>query len=275
MSRQIGKKIFREVRAVILERIMQSASPRLAGKKIREVRVGLNLLVVDLDDGSLGVTYVLKDDIGHICSAVPQAGGLSGKAAGDIAEWAVTGKNVITVAIGLAVLNSVAAFDNLNQADNTPEADAAFSVAVTPEDTVGVIGHIGPVIAAMTGKAKRVMVFERGQKAAGDIYPEESQAELLPQCQVVFVSGTSLINGTLETLLPHCTAARDIVLVGSSTPLYPDAFTGSGVTVLAGTKWPQANRDAVLAGISQCAGMQQLIRLGQKITVRVPARQAP
>lgn len=256
---------------MILERINHLALPRLSGKKIREVRVGLNLLAVDLDDGSLGVTYVLKDEIGHICSAFPQAGDLAGKPAEEIAEWAVTGKDVVTVAMGLAVLNSVAAFDKLKQVDNPRGADAVFSVAVNPEDTVGVIGHIGPVIANLTGKTKRLMVFERAKRAAGQFYPESSQAELLPQCQVVFVSGTSLINGTLETLLPHCSAARDIVMVGSSTPLYPEAFIGSGVTVLAGTKWPQANRDAVITGISQCAGMQQLIRYGQKMTVRVQA----
>ncbi len=115
----------------------------------------------------------------------------------------------------LAVLNSVAEFDKLKQVDNPRGADAAFSVAVNPEDTVGVIGHIGPVIANLTGKTKRLMVFERDKRAA--------------------------------------------------------SILGSGVTVLAGTKWPQANRDAVLAGISQCAGMQQLIRYGQKMTVRVQA----
>ncbi len=71
---------------MILERINNLASPRLSGKRIREVRVGLNLLAVDLDDGSLGVTYVLKNEIGHICSAFPQAGGLAGKPAEELAE---------------------------------------------------------------------------------------------------------------------------------------------------------------------------------------------
>ena len=86
---------------------------------------------------------------------------------------------------------------------------------------------------------------------------------------MVFVSGTSLINGTLETLLGYCAKAREIVMVGSSTPLYPDAFRDTRVTVLSGTRWLSSRREAILTAISQCAGMRELIRYGQKMSVRV------
>ena len=58
-------------------------------------------------------------------------------------------------------------------------------------------------------------------------------------------------------------------MVGSSTPLYPEAFKGTGITVLAGTRWLPTNREHILAGVSQGAGMKQLIRFGEKMSVRV------
>ncbi|TEB10751.1 hypothetical protein Psfp_04109 [Pelotomaculum sp. FP] len=254
---------------MILERVYDSALSRLAGKKIKEVRIGLELMAVELDDGAIGVTYVLRKEIGHACAALPKAGSLLGMPAGEVAGWTLQGRNVITVAMGLAVLNSVAEFDKLEQVENPSGADAIFSVEIQPTDTVGIIGHIGPIIANLNGKVHRLLIFERGESATGHVYPESAQPELLPECKVVFISSTSLINRTLEKLLNYCTGARDVVMVGSSTPLYPDAFSGSGVTVLSGTRWQLSHRDAIHLGISQCAGMKQLIKYGQKMSVKV------
>lgn len=256
---------------MILERIFDLALPNLAGKKIRDVRIGLNLMGIELDDGSLGITYVLRNEVGHGCTALPHAGNLVGIPAVEIARWvlALTGKNVLSVAMGLAVLNSVAEFDKLKQAQAAPDLDAASAVEVLPSDTVGVIGHIGPVIANLKNKVQRLLIFERGQIATGQIYPETTQPELLPECNVIFVSSTSLINETLEKVLSYCTKARDVVMVGASTPLYPDAFRGTGVTVLSGTRWQPPHSEAILAGISQSAGVKQLMKYGEKISFKV------
>jgi len=254
---------------MILKRVYDLALPRLMGRKINDLRVGLNLMAAELDDGSIGVAYVLKKEIEHFCLAFPYAGRLSGMTAREIAGWVLHRDNVIDVAAGLAVLNSVAKLDNPEPEENDNPADAAFAAEILPDDKVGVIGHIGPVIANLQGKVRCLMVFERSDCADGTVYPETLQPELLPECQVVFISSTSLINGTLERVLNYCTNARDVIMVGASTPLYPEAFAGSGVTVLSGTIWPSSNRDAIFTGISQCAGMRQIINYGRKLSVRV------
>lgn len=86
----------------------------------------------------------------------------------------------------------------------------------------------------------------------------------------MFVTGATVINGSLEKVLSYCKKARDIVIVGSSTPLYSKAFLGSGVTVLAGTRWLPEKGQEILTGVSQSAGMQQLIVYGEKVSLAVP-----
>lgn len=254
---------------MILERVYELALPRIIGKKIKEVRIGLQLLAVELDNGAIGVSYVLRKEIDHACEALPQKENLIGTPAKEIAGWAMHGKNVLTIAMGLAVLNSVTLFDELEHHNNSFGADAIFAAEIRPTDTIGIVGHIGPIISRLEDKVKQLIIFERGENLIGQVFPECAQPKLLPQCEVIFISSTSLINGTLENLLRYCTKARDIVLVGTGTPLYPEAFYGSGITKLAGTRWCHTHRDAVLTGISQCAGMQDIIKYGQKITVRV------
>lgn len=254
---------------MILSRIYDSARPRLAGKRIKEARIGLELMVVELDDGSIGVTYVLRNEAGHVCESFPQAGSLVGMPAADVAGWALQSNNVVAAAMGLAVLNAVAEYDRLATDVNARGADAALAVETKPDETVGIVGQIGPLIAQLEGKVRRLLVFERDGRAAGQVYPESAQPELLPQCQVVFISSTAIINRTLENLLPYCANARDVVLVGASTPLYPEAFRGTGVTVLSGTRWLTAGRDAVFTGVSQGGCLRQIIRYGQKMSVKV------
>ena len=254
---------------MILERVYHMAKPALAGRKINDVRVGLGLMAVQLDNGLIGVTYVLNGEIEHACATLPQAGSLVGMPAEEIAEWALQGNNVIRSALGIAVLNSVAEFEKLERMNQPKGADAVFSVELQPEDTIGVIGHIGPVISRLQDRKNEMMIFERNEEKVGRNYPESAQPELLPKCQVVFATSATLINGTLEKILQYCENAREIVMVGSSTPMYPEAFAGTGVTVLSGMRWLSSNRDQILMGISQCAGMKQLTKYGEKISVKV------
>lgn len=254
---------------MILEKIYQLALPKLKGKKIKDVTIGLALMAVELDDGSIGVTYVLRKETDDICTAIPRGKSIVGRNAEEVAIWAVENKNVISSALGLAVLNSVAEFDEFINDGEDKDSDAAFSIKVTDEDTVGIIGNIGPVVSNLRGKVKEMFIFERGDKSENGLYPENRQSELLPECQVVFITSSTLINGTFEKILSYCTNTREIVMVGSSTPIYPEAFKDSRVTVLAGTKWLPENKDAIFTDISQCAGMRQLIKCGKKVSAKV------
>ncbi len=255
---------------MILERVFESAKPKLAHRSIRDVRIGLGLMAVGLDNDLVGVTYVLNNEINHTCTALPQAGTLVGKEAEEIARWAIEGDNVIQKSLGLAVLNSVADFDSLGRLGSGRDEDAVFSVDIKPEDTIGIVGHIGPVIKRLEGRNNKLYVFERDESmSTAETYAESAQPDLLPECQVVFITSSSLINGTLEPLLQYCTKARDVVMVGSSTPLYPEAFQRTGVSVLSGTRWLPQNVSAILSGVSQCAGIKQLMQHGQKISIKV------
>lgn len=254
---------------MILERIYAYAMPRLLGRTIRDVRIGLELLAIELDNGQVGVTYVLKNEIGHTCQTFSNAGSLIGMNAVDLAKWSVIGEDVISRSLGLAASNSVAEIDQLNSSESMLDSDATMAVSIQPEDTIGIVGYIGPVISRLQGKKNQLLIFERDQGEGDNTYPEKSQSEFLPKCQVVFITSSTLINDTLEKLLSYCKNAREVVMVGSSTPLYPEAFKGTGVTVLSGTIWPPENSNRILTGVSQCAGMRQLIKHGQKVSVKI------
>ena len=118
-----------------------------------------------------------------------------------------------------------AAVAAVNAALNTPERAAALGcgsghyadgVDFTGK-TVGIIGHMnGP--AGMREAAKQVCVLERAPQE-GD-WPDAACDWILPDCDIVLITGSSLINKTLPHLLSLCRDAFTI-LTGPSVPLCP------------------------------------------------------
>ena len=92
---------------------------------------------------------------------------------------------------------------------------------VRPADTVGLIGSTRSIHRRIEGRVNRIIVFDRSLDGEPGISPEEQQPELLPLCDVVFVTGSAVTNGTLEAVLPWCRRARDIVVIGPSTRSTP------------------------------------------------------
>lgn len=95
--------------------------------------------------------------------------------------------------------------------------------------TVGLIGHLnGPL--EMRREAKEVYIIEKSPQE-GD-YPDPACDWLLPRCDIVIITGSSLINKTLPHLLSLCRGAYTI-LTGPSVPLCP-ALLEQGIDRIAG-----------------------------------------
>lgn len=95
--------------------------------------------------------------------------------------------------------------------------------------TVGLIGHLhGPP--GLRELARAVYTIERSPQP-GD-YPDAACDALLPQCDLVIITGSALINKTLPHLLELCRDAVTI-LTGPSVPMCP-ALLDFGIDRLAG-----------------------------------------
>ena len=102
-----------------------------------------------------------------------------------------------------------------------------------------------------------------------EVLPKSAAAEILPQCQVVILSATTLLNRPLDDLLACCRNPREVAVVGPSTPLLPAVFAERGVTLLSGVQ--VVNGERVLRLVSEGGGTRQLGSAVRKLTVRCGA----
>jgi uncharacterized protein len=92
--------------------------------------------------------------------------------------------------------------------------------------------------------------------------PAEQAGAILPQSDLIVITGMALVNRTLESLLALCPPGSEVALVGPSVPLSEVLF-GYGVRLLCGA-FVEAPAP-VMAGIRQGANFHQIHHLGTRL----------
>lgn len=255
---------------MLIESVLKTAQPYLQGRKVRDAVVGISLIAVELDNDSIGVSYVLREELKAGCSIFPYGQQVIGRDSADIAQWVVLGGDSLQKGIGMAVL---CAASRAQELEDSEASERPFGIAIRDTDTIGMIGFIAPVAKMMSSRAKELYVFDKGiSQCAGTkgiVLPMEEQPRLLPTCDIVVLSGTTMINGSVDGLLKICDHAREIIMIGSSTPMFPAAFIDTKITMLAGSWWNNDYKDVIFKKISLACGISELSAYAIKKSVKV------
>ena len=207
---------------------------------------------LELDDGSLGLSYVLLD--GALTALVGGAGSASLIGADALAvagEW-VHGSGAART-LGFAAVNALTRhlFD---RAGFVPP-DATDSIGgLEPEagEHIGMVGFFPPLVKQVTSCGARLTVLELRPELAGarEGFRITLDARELEACDKVLSTSTVLLNDTLDDVLSHCTGARAFALIGPGASCLPDPLFRLGVTLLGGVwiEQGEAFKQALAAG---------------------------
>ena len=118
-----------------------------------------------------------------------------------------------------------------------------------------VIGAFVPFLKSLKQARQRFTVLEMDPATLKPdelsyFRPADQADAVLPSADVVLITGTTLVNDTLEHLLGLCRPAARVVVVGPTVGLLPDAFLRRGVDVLGGIRVtaPDAFLDVLAEG---------------------------
>ncbi|MGI5837334.1 MAG: Rossmann-like domain-containing protein [Chloroflexota bacterium] len=193
---------------------------------VRRVVIGPFITAVMADRCGLASTS-LYGDCCHGEMSMPDAGRLTERTALELAGLVRNG-SPLESAVGVAALNTLlvpdeAQLTDLNARDLLMEKGRGGKVAI--------VGHF-PFVPALRKCAGHLSVLELNP-LEGDLDASEA-SRVIPDADVVAITGTSLTNHTLDDLLKLCSRDSFVVVLGASTPLSPVLFD-YGVDVVAGT----------------------------------------
>jgi len=220
------------------------------GVEVRDIRQGLFHTAVLTRHCGLASTLPrdsLKQKPRH-APLVEESGFLMERGAGELAAMARS-ESLAEAAIGMATINSLLEIDEeicqeLNAGDLIAEKGAGKKIAI--------VGNF-PFITGLREIAGELWVIEKNPRE-GD-YSEEEAGRLIPQADVVGVTGTSLTNHTFESIMGFCSPETYVVLLGDTTPLSPVLFD-HGVDAVSGTR--VIDNELALRCVSQGATFRQI-----------------
>ncbi len=228
---------------------------------------------LELDDGALGISYVLLDDtlqrlidsgdgggivgmdaleLARAFAAPPRgtrmgdAGGTGAGGTGSVelrtgdagARMGDAAAHALRRTLGFAACNALSrtVMDRMGFAP--PRAtDSIGGIAPHAGDHVGMVGLFSPLLKQVTAAGARLTVIELNPDYAGhyDGYRVTLDAAELEACNKVLSTSTILLNQTVDAMLAHCCRAERIVLIGPSAGCLPDPLFARGVTVVGGS----------------------------------------
>ncbi len=220
---------------------------------VERVVVGLFFTGVKLANGHAGVCYTPVKSIPEaVCCpssamAMPLPGKMRGRDALELAAEGL-GKGILQKALAIAILN---ALSSTSFALGTPGGwdlrlgvDPVDALALEEGARVVVVGALVPYLRRLKARGRPFHVLEQDPAAlkADELpffVPAQRAGDIVPQADVLVVTGSTLLNGTCEGLLEMARKGAEIVVVGPTSSLLPGALFRRGVRVVAGIRITQ------------------------------------
>jgi len=245
---------------MICNKLVSMMYDRAKERIVTDVRIGLVYTSVLLDNGRCGVASTMFENMGQCCSFLEHAGELTGKSGADLIHF-YPSHNPIKAALGLATINALANYE----VENKKDGDVLDAINILPEDRIGIVGNFKPIVKEIEKITDSFMVFEKKKIDGKHIFSVDDMDRLLPECTVVLITSTVLVNKTFEPLVELIKNARLCAMVGPSTPLVPEFFSDKNIHILSGVEVTDTENVMKIAG--QAGGMSKFKNFVKKVNV--------
>lgn len=122
--------------------------------------------------------------------------------------------------------------------------DSMAGVRLVRGGRLGMIGNFPPLVRRAREAGMDVCVVERKahmlREEAGLCISRDPQ--VLAGCEEIIVTGATLINDSLDTMLPCCRDARRVVLLGPTAGVLPQVLFAHGISAVGGLEILDAQR---------------------------------
>lgn len=199
----------------VTDQILEEAlsTPGAGDVETVDVRVGPFWTVVRTS-ARAGLASTMASEADHGGPPIASAGALHRIPPGQLAEL-LRSPSRPEAAVGLAAVNALldplaGAVEEVNAVELLCERAAGRLLAV--------VGHF-PFVDRLREICREVWVFERADRRRPGDLDEASLAELLPHAEVVAVTGTTVINHSVDSIVTRIDRGAFTVMLGPSTPM--------------------------------------------------------
>jgi uncharacterized protein (DUF4213/DUF364 family) len=213
---------------------------------VERVVIGIFFSGVKLSDGSGGLCFTpIKEIPEAVCCpssarAMPYPGRFTGRSAAEFLRD-LPRAPPLKKAVGIAILNALSESCWKRRPDYIRETgrDILDTVPLPGDGYVAVVGALVPIIRRLKARGKPFGILELDPRTLKPdelpyAVPRDEADAAVQRADMLVITGTTLINNTLEPLLALARPGASIVVVGPTASMLPGAFFRRGVTILGG-----------------------------------------
>jgi len=242
--------------------LVQALSSFAEGRLAAEVVLGLRYCAVRLDSGETGVAFTSLDDEYLQSDFIGGKNPIAGKPVIELL-WKLESHLQIERAVGLAAANALSAMQN----KTFLEGDTLKFLQILPTDKISMIGHFQPLEPRLKPLCADLKIFEIDHQREPGVLHFNEIDKYLPHSEIVLITGATIVTDTIDEILPLCANSRETVILGASTPLVPEAFSHTPVTLLSGVKITGSN--FILRCAAEGGGTQRFKPAIKKVNLKV------
>ncbi|ACR80762.1 MULTISPECIES: Rossmann-like domain-containing protein [Kosmotoga] len=243
----------------VFDRVLEIAANKGKNLSVLDYVVGTGMTAVKLSSGNVGVAHLLRDELPSGCTLFDELF----ETPCTLPEFLKLGyiHHPITVSLALAAANALV---NAELEEKSVSQSDIFEILnIQENDIVGFIGDFKPLTSKLKDKVKGLLIFERH---SGEGYlPDWAIPWKLKECTAVIVTGTTMMNRTIDSILNSVNTDR-VVVFGPSTPLVPEVYPDV-VKAIGGARI--VNPELAMKVASRAGGTKNLYRLkaAKKVTL--------
>lgn len=213
---------------------------------IEKVQVGIFLTAVKLSTGYCGVASSDLDTTINCCHkqkrefGIFTPGNISGKKVLDLFNHIDDSK--VLDRVKHAVLNAVSAEIIAKSNYRIIEDSDPFDLLdISGRKTICLVGAFQSYIKRISNTQHKLYVLELNENALADEHkqyyvPSAKASEVLPNSDIVIITGLTIANNTLDDLLTHIPSNRHAIIVGPTSGLIPDILFKHNISIIGSTR---------------------------------------
>jgi uncharacterized protein (DUF4213/DUF364 family) len=232
------------------EAALDALGPRRDELLLERAVLGLFFTGVKLSDGSGGICATFSKSVPEaVCCPSSSAqvippGTLRGRRTFEFLDD-LRARSPLRRSVAIAVLSALCASVRKREPPTDyviqRDVDALDAIAVAPDAHVVVMGAFIPVIRAMMKRGQSFRILEQDAATLKPdelcfYAPAEDAPHEVPRADLLVITGTTLINDTLEPILACAKPTARIIVVGPTASLSPQALFRRGVTLVGGVE---------------------------------------
>ena len=215
-------------------RELQGIIAEIDQTRASEIVMGVGYTGVRLSSGQVGMAHsLLNEGTSGSAHMSGKAGHLAGSSALELARLALSW-DIKARVVGIATLNALSqiALDKLAR-EICPHGGDVVDHLTIEGKIVAVVGNMQPMVVKLRDTAKQVHVLERSLELRdGSTLPDTAAEQILPESDIVLITGTALENGTIDRLLELSKNAEEVAIVGPTAGMLPTVLFKHGATIV-------------------------------------------